>query len=249
MVMIPRDDYKSGHSAMPVPAVGSSLLGGAIVPDGTRMSHCDDDDVEEDMELTIPTEVAQRLQFGSSPERSRQAVIKRQADALSRWKRKGPMVMDLTAAADEQRKFDTATRPRRTRTAPEAAVSPKPLKKAHAEERKAKLTAMNTVTVFGGVRRKPRKCVWCAKEYPRSSFLSVVQNHQKYCKLNPNRRPSSSCETCKREFRDPYSLLRHMQQSKVHQKLTANAEELKTHSKHHKANHRPMRSQTPIWRP
>jgi len=67
-----------------------------------------------------------------------------------------------------------------------------------------------------GARRKPRKCIYCEKEYPITSFLSVLQNHQKYCKMNPQRRPTNYCDTCKRGFRDPYSLLRHMMQSKLH---------------------------------
>jgi len=67
-----------------------------------------------------------------------------------------------------------------------------------------------------------------------------VQNHTKYCKMNPNRRPTSFCETCKRDFRDPYSLLRHMQQSKLHQKLanadpTAQAAQQALQSKLHSA--------------
>ena len=67
-----------------------------------------------------------------------------------------------------------------------------------------------------GARRKPRKCLHCGKEYPITSFLSVLQNHQKYCKLNPARRPENVCAVCQRAFRDPYSLLRHIAQSKLH---------------------------------
>ena len=77
------------------------------------------------------------------------------------------------------------------------------------------------------------KCIWCAKEFPRSK-PAAIRNHQKYCKFNPDRPPTTSavhcnraehfhtsCETCNREFWDPYSLIRHMQESKVHQMLAA----------------------------
>ena len=34
--------------------------------------------------------------------------------------------------------------------------------------------------------------------------------------MNVCRRPTNYCDTCKRGFRDPYSLLRHMMQGKLH---------------------------------
>ena len=40
------------------------------------------------------------------------------------------------------------------------------------------------------------KCIWCAKEFPRSK-PAAIRNHQKYCKFNPDRPPTTSAVHCR----------------------------------------------------